>query len=626
MLHMNIKVILKLKGPVLTKSTSIGAYGIDSPMAIDENNRYYLPGTLLKGRIREAMHELHNAAADDFSPDIAALLGEETGNREKEKHKVEPQRGLLHFSDFTCTSKQDEDSKIRYRISIDKDRKAVKKNAFLVIETPFGVGECVCFKGNITFCAKDMGQTEKIFRCVKIAMRWVSSFGAERTVGFGSMEDVSLTMTPLKEDVLVPPQNLKTPFYLAIKPRAAFCIAKKRIDGNLFESETVIPGSVLKGTVASTWKRLLGKGTNAEIDSTTDPLRKELCKYFDKICFSAAFPADEIGVRPVVPPLSLVKKGKEELRDVALCEAPTLYVKSKTNNKNKSVIKYIAPSFAVDWKDETDVMTQFGWPKLKPELRVHTAIDSEKLRAAKSKLFAYESIQPGDCTWYGSVDILDDENEKMSEKEKRKVMEQLCDVMRYGIHGLSKTGVSADVKAAINMSNKHSSYYDKPRDGVWVLTLQTPAIIGDPEELDRSSGCKELKEVYNKALFELSGENLTLERCFTKEYLAGSYYLYKRFQKDNEYYPYFITDKGSVFVFKVAEGKKENDAQEQIKKWTRYGLPLPGWAIERYKNKGVDGSHWSNCPYIPQNGFGEIAVNLDVHWNIKLEGETVNAI
>jgi hypothetical protein len=52
-----------------------------------------------------------------------------------------------------------------------------------------------------------------------------------------------------------------------------------------------------------------------------------------------------------------------------------------------------------------------------------------------------------------------------------------------------------------------------------------------------------------------------------------------------------------------------------IKKWATMGLPLPKWAVEKYQRDGKKGDHWSNCPYIPQNGYGEIAVNLSIHWD-----------
>jgi hypothetical protein len=56
-------------------------------------------------------------------------------------------------------------------------------------------------------------------------------------------------------------------------------------------------------------------------------------------------------------------------------------------------------------------------------------------------------------------------------------------------------------------------------------------------------------------------------------------------------------------------------AQQKIKKWFEQGLPLPDWAKKEYLND--DKSDWSSCPYLPQNGYGEIAVNLPIHWKHK---------
>ena len=42
-----------------------------------------------------------------------------------------------------------------------------------------------------------------------------------------------------------------------ITPRSPFCIARRQVSPNLFESDDVIPGGVIKGCVASTWDALL---------------------------------------------------------------------------------------------------------------------------------------------------------------------------------------------------------------------------------------------------------------------------------------------------------------------------------------------------------------------------------
>jgi len=52
------------------------------------------------------------------------------------------------------------------------------------------------------------------------------------------------------------------------------------------------------------------------------------------------------------------------------------------------------PEFQPDWKDWTTVNTDFGWPKVRKELRVRTAIDANARRAKTGNLFAYETVVP----------------------------------------------------------------------------------------------------------------------------------------------------------------------------------------------------------------------------------------
>ena len=103
--------------------------------------------------------------------------------------------------------------------------------------------------------------------------------------------------------------------------------------------------------------------------------------------------------------------------------------------------------------------------------------------------------------------------------------------------------------------------------------------------------------------------------------MAGGDYIFRRFMGGNNYMPFLLTDAGSVFVF---ESVHAEGAEEKVREWHEQGLPVPGWAMERYKRGDLPGSHWSNCPYTPENGYGEIAVNLAVHWDkgIKPQGAT----
>jgi hypothetical protein len=108
---------------------------------------------------------------------------------------------------------------------------------------------------------------------------------------------------------------------------------------------------------------------------------------------------------------------------------------------------------------------------------------------------------------------------------------------------------------------------------------------------------------------------LELVDYFAHQNFQGGY-LYHRYlgageskQKPKHYYPYYLTGAGSVFLLKV---KDENAAREIVQRWENLGLDLPAWAIQEYGQ--YDRELWQNCPFVPENGYGEVVVNLDWHW------------
>jgi len=62
MIEYTIHIKLILDGPIHSHSTAAGNPGVDSPMSRDSDGRYSLPGSLVKGRLREAMTELKEKA------------------------------------------------------------------------------------------------------------------------------------------------------------------------------------------------------------------------------------------------------------------------------------------------------------------------------------------------------------------------------------------------------------------------------------------------------------------------------------------------------------------------------------------------------------------------------------
>ncbi|MBI5328187.1 MAG: hypothetical protein HZB80_07840 [Deltaproteobacteria bacterium] len=624
MFNITLTVTLTLEGPILTKSTSMGGYGLDAVMAKNHNGEYYLPGTLVKGRLLQAWQELHDVVGSDYKTlldvdkqldDFANLwLGKKSGSR-KDRGAVDSYRTKIHFTDFIYAPEAKAGSTL-HRIHIDKDRGSVIKGALLVMEAPFAVGEEVAFKGSISFTTINNAEAAAVKKCVDIGLKWIPNFGSEKTVGFGrlvrvSIDEKSFQIVDAHSDALG-----KEFLYIIINPEAPFCFAKRQVSDNLFESEDIISGGAIKGALASTWAGLLGKSGHIEITNGFDNNRKELSEHFHEIRITHAFPMPvERNERPVVAPLSLakVKKNEEEKEikanyDVAF-EKEARLINGFPDN---------APAFAVDWKDSTDIEKIFGWDdKPKRELRVRTAMDRERRKSKDKELFAYEMVIPTGFKWVSRIDL-----SRITDATIRaKVEAQLRQLLSLGLIGMSKNKISAKVEPAdTHIENKIKSVCEPiNRNGqkYWVITLQTPAILCNPTELNEISTSEDLFNNYKKVWDKLSSSTLELSHFFATQSLAGGYYLHKRFQDGKPYRPYLLTNAGSVFVF-----TEKRDAKGVIEKWLKNGLDFPQWAKKEYGKDGKeDGECWQNCPYIPENGYGEIAVNIHQSYSNNAEGE-----
>lgn len=605
MAKVTLNIMLTLQGPILTQASTPGDYGLDAAMARKQDGTPYLPGTLILGRLRQSLEELSEATDGQFIPesDIVILFGKGSDSRKKQTtQSVLPQRKLLQATDFVAASQWAKDT--LFRIRMDKVRGSVATGAYLVIDSPFGPGAEVAFTGTITYLIPD-GESDYYYDKIDKGLRWITSFGGERTVGFGRVLKVEVASSASRA---VPSEALdhQNSYYrLRIRPDGPFCIARRQVDENLFESEEIIPGNVIKGGLASTWGMMMSnKRPNEEISATFDATREELAANFANIRFTHAFPVDKVkNIRPTRFPLSLIKysdltkdeKEFECLEDVARHDGP----------KPLGGMKQ-APAFSIDWKDSGNVYGRFGWPRLQRELRVRTAMNRSTRKSRDQQLFAYEMIVPDGHEWEGEIDL-----SRVPADVRGKVALQLVDLLGHGLNGWSKTKTTASAL----IQAKQPCQVPPPRDGnLYQITLQTPALLCKPgtDGLNEASTAQDLFNAYSDVWAQLSGNTLKLVRFFAGQSLAGGYYLHQRFQSCNDYYPWLLTDAGSVFVLEAANGS----AADKVEDWLRHGLPLPEWAVERYGRKreevAIPGSDWRACPFIPENGFGEIAVNLDL--------------
>lgn len=629
-----LDITLVIQGPFLTQSSAPGDYGVSAVVA-RSNGRPYIAGSHITGKLRQAWEELGriqdrqgrlllNPQIEDWlgkecepSPDRTSTDCLQTIRRWLEQRwpaaratGVEPQRkrlliGDLHLCGEPITAQ-------RYRIRIDAERGAVQQGALQLRECLDDGNGPLTFQGSAWALVPDGTEVETLRRHVEVGLKWITQVGAERTTGFGRLIEVRVSrgenpQLPEPRELAVSAGERADFDYrrldLIIRPQGTLCIAEHGSRDNLFRMapRPSLPGGAVKGAIATMWCALR-QGKSHTVTAGLDPERPDLAEHFDRLRFTHAFPGQGYK-RPVVPPLSLVQ-ANQFFYDTARCPEPGVFRSGQDDN-----CRWEAPAFAIDWKDDSDVRKYFGWPEeLAAELRVRTRIDKTTRRAAEEQLFAYEQIVPGGYDWYGQVDLSAIEEQEV----RQRVAAQLASLLTDGLHGLSKTKAYAEVTLhpAGLFKSAQPSNFEAP-DNLWVITLQTPALLCDPAGLNETSDAAALHASYADAWETLSGGALKgalkLERYFARQSLSGGYYLYRRFQYPNPYQPYLLTEAGSVFVLKA---ENMETVFSCMKRWQQQGLPLPAWVQERYRRNGKPGDHWSNCPYIPANGYGEIAVNL----------------
>ncbi|NOS89057.1 MAG: hypothetical protein HOP34_11065 [Methylococcaceae bacterium] len=590
-----LHIAITLRGPLLSQSSNPGPLGLDVVLARNHQHQPYIPGTLISGKIRQALEELQDAVnnadnkPDWFAPKVDAWLGKASVN-DFAKTKQ------LFFSDFVLDNDQPL-AQTRYRIKIDTERGSVLKHHLVMLESPFTSGEDYTFTGQVHyFSAPD--QAETIHTHLHAAIKWFSHLGAFRSIGFGQVVKASISeITPPCSSTpnakLMPPR-----VGLIIQPLYPFCLAGKPNADNLFTADAIIPGAAIKGCMATTWNQLLGlQSGKLSHDGADYP---ELRQNFSKIRILHAFPSHAPKQRPVVAPLSLVKIHQhEQLYDVAQLKHPCL-------------IKQCPPHFALDWKDTDTTLKDYPWPYLRfknwgwcelaTELRVRTAIDRDQRRSATSELFAYEQIIPDNTLWYSELDL-----SRVDEAVRGLVLEQLQTLCAKGLFGLGKTKSPLSIDFVEPIEPVIPNQLTPLADKVWIITLQTDTLLGSPEDLNEASGKAELEKMYSDAWHELSQGQFKLVRYFARQRLSGGKHRHKLMQQNdnNAYKPWLLTEAGSVFVLQGGEG-----CADIIKQWLAKGLPISA-AAKTWYGLGTDEAQvWRYTPFVPENGYGEIAVNL----------------
>ena len=603
----NLQIKLTIMGPFLTAASSSDTYGLDKSFHRGPDDRPAIPGSHIKGKLRMALEELKNNADGAYFTELNSWFGQPSA-----ENSYEPAPGQLHFSSFTCETPPTE--KIRVRTAVNQQTMIAEKHHLRAVEDLFSSGAMIDWTGNVTYYAENAQKASEIANALYLGFSWLTNLGAEKGVGSGRLAKIWFS-TPKPDNQ---PQDARQSdfqsLHLCIRPVEYLMIGGvKKPRTNFVASERIIPGSAIKGAIAAGLNQLFARPVNSPLSAISGksmPGYELLAENFEHIRVTHAFPAKIGSGRPVHIPISTVEI-REQQYDRALVKDPDLLVND------------LAPLYFIDWKKPWSF---FGEVTPKEIFVTRTSIDDKTRRSREGQLFTYTFLGPVDINnqdieWICNVDF-----DSVSDPTTRKiVIEQFTRAVRTCLVRLGKLNQEVKVSIHSGQASPFEGSQGLVYDDQVIITLQTDAIMLDPKSVSKLEPGENLFSLYSDYWRQISSNqkgkaSLELVDFYAHQQFQGGY-LYHRYlgagerdKKPAQYYPYYLTCAGSVFILKPTHSL---EAQEKLQHWLQNGLNLPKWAEKKFGQPGR--KLWQNCPFIPQNGYGEICVNLNWHWTHRAD-------
>ncbi|BDI05761.1 RAMP superfamily CRISPR-associated protein [Sphaerotilus microaerophilus] len=599
-----LRLSITLQSPYLVHGNDPGRYGLHATLLTDPRGVPILPGTLVAGRIAEAWtahgQDLGGADADLWFGKPG--YGPHDGGKRARLQVAD--LGLQSINGQPFDAQAPRHDLDMARVQIDPDTGSVRPAHLLMVEQVAPAGAELCFEGRWHGWA-EAEEAQRLALQLRAALLLQTQLGAWRNVGFGRLLSVQVEAHPHRPATApssgltaTPPRRRRWQI-LTTEP---LCIASRSRRGNVFESGDVIPGSALLGAIATSLCQRAGVATvNAVSGSSV------LARHFDALRCTHALPARRDGARPAPLPQSLVTHAGQCVDAWRHASPPPVDVHGRT----------LGPiAFQTDWKDadREPVVQRQGWGTTRPYLRVRTDINADG-QAKEAGLFAYQSrVAPIDpqgqplTRWLFDLDL-----SAVPQADHAAVWSELEPLLSHGLGPLGKTDARVDVEALPTGEAGLEAVWPEPplaglQPGQAVpLLLVSDALLFPVTAVADSPGV-DLLAVYREAFDSLQRSlgypgALHLSHFFATQQLAGGDWLGGRRQSGDpsgSYRPMLLTEAGSVFVLTV--GSDAAAAQAVLGHWQAHGLALPPAVAQAH------GATWRDHPYLPCNGYGEIAV------------------
>ncbi len=430
------------------------------------------------------------------------------------------------------------------RVEIDDATGASKPGSLQVIAQSHKPGADVTFTGAGWVLARTRDEAAGFLAWLCAALEVTPALGAIKSGGFG--EIVAFDVQGPVASCPLAPASVDGPAWEACALQLAFD-QPFLVDPDIRSGNVYDSAEIVPGNII--------KGAIADMLG----LAGKLGDYNDLLTAMTIRHAMPGAARPKIAPLSLAVVG-ERLVDVLAQEPDGV------------------PKFQIDWKDKDwTLATAQGWfrpGQLGSHVRTRTAVGANNV-AAEGQLFSQRMIATHDgyapLVWNSACLLPKDADAGLRTK-----LGALKDFLReQGILRIGKT--AAPVTVAVDVWHDAIPQHANAHR----ITLQTPAWMIPRPLLER--GTRDARALY-AAYFKTLGGTL-IDFVALTDWSGGA----RVVKADQPYYPWLMTRAGSVFIV-------EGLCAKTLSGWQRIGLPLP------------ETQDWTTCPFVRENGFGEIRV------------------
>ena len=573
MKRVDISITLPVRVPVLCAGLGQPAFGVDAGFIRNEQGRPIIPRDHLKGLLRDALETLAAKSAVGLTQElIDDWLGQPTDG------KGEPRSGRVILDDLEWGGNGGDASAPHYpRVSINEETGAAGEGMLAFFEQIALPGQELAFTGRLVAFIED-GEETLLRDALQKALKLIPAVGAMKSAGFGEVvrENVQVEVKskqscPQSDHSL--PEGDSLTFDITFDRPVLFDAVHKA--ENLFVGSPVIPGSVIKGALA--WLLQKAGENPAENEALSGML------------VSHAFPLNADGERELEQPAPLCMASYRAGEDYTFrCHLGI--------PDDDLLLGGQPPFYRPDWKSKAfaQAREKLGYPPhetLRPLQRTRVAIEYDEGTARDEALFTEvalsERINGGDekRLWRFTVH----RNGADAEEFRR-----LAGIIRNGLWNMGRTNAAMQVEdVAASAAGFACPSFDGEKDTI-ALMLLTPAVMTDAHALGQSGQWeREAREAYQEYWQGVLGGGVELVDFMAAQRWAGHYQGVRFRPYSPNYYPFMLTEPGSVFLLKGKDLAAR--LQEALPTGHLPHAPLngkaPGWRIS---------------PFVPENGYGRV--------------------